>query len=203
MFARIAECLGADLDAVLDAWGGTYRDRMEGRLRDDDLVFQPLADALGVDPSASSLRTAALIRSEFMRETLLIKPDAIDTLERLRAAGLVLALATDCTSGTPALLDETLLGPFFKIRAISSDLGVMKPDPIVYQHVLRELSVSGEDCWYVGDGNHEELLGARRHGMRTVWVDNGDRQFHRSRFVPTADHTVRNLAEIPSLLALR
>jgi FMN phosphatase YigB (HAD superfamily) len=73
----------------------------------------------------------------------------------------------------------------------------------MYRHVLNGLGVEGNRCFYVGDGNSNELVGARRHGMITIWVDNGDCQGFKDNWAPGGEHTVRDLREILPIVDAR
>ncbi len=199
--AEIAALFGTTGKALGDAWRPTFMQRMTGEMKDDDRVFQSALDALGITADDQTHRQAVQTREAFMLRCLTPKPDAIECLAALKGAGIKLGLATDCSSNTPHLLDRTPLGAFLPVRAASAHLGVTKPDPRMYQFVLDGLGVEARDCVYVGDGNSEELPGAKRLGFTTVWVDNGADQHHRRSFVPEGDHTVRALAEIPALVA--
>ena len=202
--ADVAAVLGADPIAFREEWRKGFRARMEGTLRDGAEVFRPALSALGLDPSPSVLEEADRRREEFFLSQLRPKPDAIATLDALRERGCLLALVSDCSSGTPALLDRTPLGPYFEVRAISAALGTRKPDPVMYRTALEGLGVEPERSLYVGDGNSQELPGAKSLGMTTVWVDNGEHQHWHDRFVGEGDYTVRALAEIPAIVdALR
>jgi putative hydrolase of the HAD superfamily len=202
--ADVAAVLGADPIAFREEWRKGFRDRMEGRLRDGVGVFAPALAALGLEPPPAALAEADRRRAEYFLGQLRPKPDAIDTLDALCERGCRLALVSDCSSGTPALLDRTPLGPYFEVRAISADLRTRKPDPVMYRTALEGMGVPAERSLYVGDGNSEELPGAKRLGMTTVWVDNGDRQHWHDRFVGEGDFTIRKLAELPAIVdALR
>ncbi|MHC4971535.1 MAG: HAD family hydrolase [Planctomycetota bacterium] len=198
---RIADVLGAPREGFRAEWRAGFRQRMDGRLPDGADMFVPLLRTLGVGIDAAKLAAADRLRSDFFARELVPKPGAEECLEELRRRGYRLALATDCSSETPTHLDRTPLGAFFAVRAVSAHLGVTKPHPAIYEHVLSGLGVPGESCVYVGDGNSEELPGAKRHGMTTVWIDNGAAQTWKERFVPEADFTVRDLGEVPELVA--
>ena len=197
---EMAGVLDAPREGFREQWRDSFLQRMDGSLPDGEEMFEPLLRVLGVAARPDASRAADRLRREYLQAGLEPKEGAVECLEELRSRGYRLALATDCSSGTPAMLDRTPLGAFFEVRAVSSHLGVTKPDPAVYEHVLAGLGVAGERCLYVGDGNSEELPGAKRHGMTTVWVDNGDDQRWEHRFVPDADHAVRDLREILALL---
>jgi putative hydrolase of the HAD superfamily len=197
----IADVLGAPRADFRAAWRAGFRQRMDGTVPDGDAMFMPLLRELGTETDRASLAEANRLRREFLASELVPKEGARECLNELRRRGYRLALATDCSSETPSHLDRTALGEFFAVRAVSAHLGVTKPHPAIYEHVLAGLGVAGDRCVYVGDGNSEELPGAQRHGMTTVWIDNGAAQGWKDRFVPDADHTIRDLGELPALVA--
>jgi len=195
-----ADLLGAPREGFRELLRRTFDQRMSGALRDGPGLFAHLLGELGLAAPAAALAEADRRRSAFLRACLRPRPGTLECLGELRGRGYRLALATDCSSETGALLDRTPLGAFFAVRAISAELGVTKPDALMYRHVQEGLGVEGSRCLYVGDGNSEELPGARRHGMTTVWIDNGDAQEWHHRFAPGGDHVIRDLRELPSLL---
>lgn len=206
-YAEIAEALGLEAADFERVWKGFFDGRMRGAYGDVEEQLSAVVQAVGMGKRAAGLALqaerlmrAAEVKRRFMLISLAPKPEAVACLEALRARGLKLALATDCSWETPDLLDRTPLGEFFPVRAASARLGARKPDPRMYRHVLDGLHATGERCLYVGDGNSEELPGAKRHGMTTVWVDNGAQQHWKDGWVPEADHTIRDLLEILQIL---
>jgi putative hydrolase of the HAD superfamily len=197
---RMASALGVAREAFEPRWRATFRARMDGSLRDGPDMFRPILAEIGVAADEERLHAADRERAAFLRAGLQPKDDAVACLEALRGAGYRLAMATDCSSGTPEMLAAMPLGAFFEVTAASALVGVTKPDARMYRHVLDGLGVPGDRCLYVGDGNSRELPGAKAHGMTTVWVDNGDRQHWRHEFDPTGDLRVTSLIEIPALV---
>lgn len=53
----------------------------------------------------------------------------------------------------------------------SGDVGVMKPDPRIFQMALDAMGVAAEDAWYLGDMPAIDVVGARRAGMRPFVMD--------------------------------
>ena len=47
----------------------------------------------------------------------------------------------------------------------SHAIGMVKPDPHIYQHTCKNLGVAPSDCIFIGDGNSDELRGAAQVGM--------------------------------------
>ena len=196
----IAKTLGLDPEHYRKLWEPLFMERMTGAILDGEHQFDEILETAGLDPPAGERTLAARLHTDLLREALVPKPEACQVLSVLVDRGLRLGLVTDCSSAAPEVLDQTPLGPFFEARSISAFLGVRKPDPRMYSHVLELLRVKGKDCIYVGDGNSEELLGAKEFDMTTVWVDNGYEQHWRERFVPQGDYTIRSLEELIPIL---
>lgn len=53
---------------------------------------------------------------------------------------------------------------------ISEALGIAKPDPIVFDHVCRELGVRSTRCVHIGDSLENDYIAARRAGLAAIRV---------------------------------
>jgi putative hydrolase of the HAD superfamily len=102
-----------------------------------------------------------------------LDPQALSTLDQLRAAGLRLAVVSNAAAASEPLLD--ILGLRTRVDAVilSCSVGVLKPDPRIYRAALGALQVGAADAAFVGDGGDNELRGARRLGLRTLLVERG------------------------------
>ncbi len=187
-----------DIDPILyrQLSHNRFKDRMTGKVADGDNQFDSILEEARAETSREARREAARLNRELLGKILVAKPETLETLDEIQSRGLKLGLITDCSTSAPELLDETPLGKYFEARSISAYLGVRKPDSKMYHHCIDLLGVAASDCIYVGDGNSEELVGARRCGMTTVWVDNLEEQHWHERFVPDGDHTVNFLTEL-------
>lgn len=198
--SEIAGILGIDAEDYGRLWSERFEERMTGKIQDGPGQFDDILLQLNQSPPAEIRERAYEAHREMLAKALQPKPDAIETLNGILDRGLLLALVTDCSSAAPEILDTTPLGKYFSCRASSAHLGTRKPDPVMYQHVVGELEVQATDCLYVGDGNSHELPGAKRLGMTTVWVDNGDEQYWQERFEPAGDHTIHQLQDLIPLI---
>ena len=63
---------------------------------------------------------------------------------------------------------------FIDIWAVSEVVGAEKPDPAIFEHALREAGVGPENAVHVGNRLDTDVRGARRVGLRTVWVVRGE-----------------------------
>ena len=64
-------------------------------------------------------------------------------------------------------------GPGVELECVvdSGDLGVMKPDPRIFDAALAVLDLPTEEVWYVGDMPAIDVVGARRAGLRPFLMD--------------------------------
>lgn len=165
----MAAALDLDPRELLPAWKGLdskglgFRGGIDGDIR-------AAVETMGVEVDEDRLRRATEARLAFTRETLVPWPDAVETLRRLTAADLRLALCSNCAADVPGLFAETPLAPFFDPAVFSSEVHAQKPDPRIFRAVLDGLGLEGSDCAYVGDGYGRELTASSSFGMRAIHI---------------------------------
>jgi len=88
-----------------------------------------------------------------------------DAVERFHAAGLRTGLLSN--SWGPERYDRSRWESMFDVTVLSCDHGVRKPDPAIYEIVVREMRLPASECVFVDDigGN---LKPAKALGMTTV-----------------------------------
>jgi putative hydrolase of the HAD superfamily len=110
--------------------------------------------------------------TELRRQEYKLFPDAHETLDRLRAAGIKLALVTNgaaCTQREKVARFD--LERRFEHIQIEGEFGKGKPEPEVYAHVLGRLGVQAHQCWMIGDNVEWEVVMPQRLGMHGIWYD--------------------------------
>lgn len=53
---------------------------------------------------------------------------------------------------------------------VSGDVGIHKPDPAIFHHLLTQSSVDAARAAHVGDSIHSDIAGARAAGMTAIWL---------------------------------
>ena len=133
----------------------------------------------------------------------------LDAAEPNRAAHAVLeeasrqvpiAMLSNHTAG-PQLkkLRALKMDPYFHCVMTSEEAGVEKPDPAIFQQVLRRLGVAAADAVMVGNHPTLDILGAHKVGMATVHSREYD-----TRTAPegAADAVIHKLSELWDVLTL-
>jgi epoxide hydrolase-like predicted phosphatase len=97
-----------------------------------------------------------------------MQPDAamIAGMRALRSEGVPMGLLSNSV-GEAAVYDRGLMAELFDAVVISSEVGLRKPDPVIYELAAERLGLPPAECVYVDDlgGN---LKPARALGMATV-----------------------------------
>lgn len=175
----IAGILGIDASALESRWDAFEpileagrADRAGGAGSDDDpeiAWLDAVAADFGVDIGTEG-RTR--IRADWdltRREALLDPPaDTMSTLTALRERKLKLGVLSNTHALEMRAWNQSPLADMFDVVAFSHEIGVCKPDPAAYLHVLDRLGVPAASAAYVGDGTSNELAGAKDAGFGLV-----------------------------------
>lgn len=68
-------------------------------------------------------------------------------------------------------LDAGGMTPWINVVVISEEVGVVKPDPAIFQIALERLGCGPDQAVMVGDSWKVDVLGAKQAGIRPVWFN--------------------------------
>jgi putative hydrolase of the HAD superfamily len=95
-----------------------------------------------------------------------------EALARVRRQGWRIAVITNGNRRTqPAKLASAQIEPLVDAVVISSHESFAKPDPRVFRLAARRAGTSLEEAWVIGDDLRQEIAGAARLGLRSVWLN--------------------------------
>ena len=161
-YDRMADSVGAERGRFREVWVAGRPARETGPIADH---LRALIADLEVDGDVEELLE---LRREWAKQTLVPRPDALETLGELRRRGHRLGLISVCSQDVPDVWDETPLAGMLDETVFSCDVGISKPDPRIYEIACERLEVEPAECLFVGDGANDELPGAERAGMTAV-----------------------------------
>ncbi|HXY86449.1 MAG TPA: HAD family hydrolase [Gaiellaceae bacterium] len=157
----------------------THRYRNEVRLTDwevpeeveyEGLVREMLAD-VGVSVDDAQLERYLVAEHAVWAPARRLAPMSHALLDSLRDHGLKTGLVSNAMDPGWLLrrdLDEQGLAGRLDSIVFSSEVGVRKPHPRIFQRALDELEVEPARALFVGDRLKQDVRGARDMGMRTV-----------------------------------
>jgi 2-haloalkanoic acid dehalogenase type II len=179
--AQVAGSAGLELARLVDAlaesrrwfWSDPERHRRE---RTDMLgAWRKIAEDALARAGAPGAGLAAGLAEDFAarrRAAWRLFPEALDVLQHLRERSTRLALVTNGDLRHQRdKVERHGLGAFFEVILIEGELGVGKPEPIVYRRALDALRAGPADATMVGDHLEWDVAAPQRLGLRGIWVD--------------------------------
>lgn len=172
-----------------------HRGRMDLRAAFQDIMLTALRE-LGVDRPELARAIAERYRG-LREERYRVFPGALETLTRLRARGVRLALVTNGTAQDQRRKIERFdLAGYFDGAFIEGEQGVGKPHSEIYERALAALGCRPAEAWSIGDNLEWDVFAPQRLGIYGIWVD------RRGRGLPAEsearpDRIVRSIAELP------
>jgi putative hydrolase of the HAD superfamily len=101
-------------------------------------------------------------------------PDAKDLLEALRRRGVRMGVITNGGSKMQRSKIAALgIEAYFETIIVSSEVGLRKPDPAIFNLALGELQCAAAQCWFVGDDLEKDVQGSVAAGLRAFWFKSG------------------------------
>ncbi len=106
--------------------------------------------------------------SDFMADSFSPHPEALDLVDQLRASARV-GLVSNIFPAGAVYLRGLGFGDRFDRLFLSCELGVRKPDPAIYHHVVAALGTSPTDCFFYDDSD-ANVSAARDTGINAIKV---------------------------------
>lgn len=152
-------------------------------------------ERLGLSPEGELVREVADAYSREREARVAPFPGALEALAELRRRGHRLGLLTNGGARLQrAKIERHGIARFFDAVRIEGEAGIGKPDAAAFAGALAALGAAGEPAGMIGDDLDADVAGARRAGLRTVWVDHAGAGPPRGGLRP--DRVVRALAEV-------
>ena len=163
------------------------------------LVFEKMLENRGVDTSV-----APSLASEFRRLSMvrLERFYGVKTMLRdiKKHGGGVYLLSNAQSCFTVSELHATGLYDLFDGIVISSDIGVKKPSPEIFSIAFERFGITAENSIYVGNDLRDDILGASKVGMKTVYIKTEQSGSYPELNIPKPTYTVKTHREMKQLL---
>lgn len=179
-----------DRQAAVDTWIGEFLARPDvaalGSIESerawlvalDQDGYRSRADAFGeireryqLDATVDDL--VAAYRSRVVELARLV-PGAVACLNSFRQAGWTIAIVTNGSSGQQhSKIDRLGVRGLVDVVVVSEDLGIKKPDPLIFQAASDAAGIPLNGAWMVGDAMLQDIVGGARCGMKTAWIRRG------------------------------
>lgn len=125
-----------------------------------------LAEAAELFNAQLSHSELALLERDLYAELASIRAydDSLAAVEKLKAAGLKVALCSNLAA--PYAVPPQLLLPEFDAYAWSFEVGAIKPEPAIYQHLATQLNCPASSLAMIGDTLEADAIGPCNAGLQ-------------------------------------
>ena len=176
-----------------------YAHRRKSQRVGIDAEFREILSALGV-AGYSENDLHQIIRLHWFPyvQYAQARKGAKDLLRYLKSRGFRLGIVANIWSGgmNPAL-EKLGLDSFFDATVASVDVGYQKPDPEIFQLVLKRLRLDAIEAIMVGDNPTSDIEGAHNLGMCTVRLMRGPNRMEPD--AVEADFRIKNLSKLADI----
>ena len=167
-----------DLGATLVDESDVYKSRCQFAIRQLNMDPAEFMDKVYEEAKISStpIRTAAKAYG-------VVLPEWDNSLEKLYGtahsviAGLYgkykLGIIANQSLGTQERIDNWGIGKYFDVVMASAEAGCAKPDPKIFITALKKAKCEAAEAFMVGDRLDNDIIPAKKLGMKTVWVRQG------------------------------
>ena len=151
------------------------RDELERlRLECADIVVEGLGG-----PAACPLPKTLV--AEILVETFpsVVFPDVEPAVRLARDAGVRVGVLSNFSYLLPYILEDLGILRLFDVVVYSAEVGVEKPDPVIFAEAIRRAGVAPARAAHIGDNYDEDAIGARSGNLTPVLLDrtgNSDRR---------------------------
>ncbi|MDP9111151.1 MAG: HAD family hydrolase [Candidatus Eremiobacteraeota bacterium] len=153
---------------------------------------------VGIDDAFLAQRSADNYHA-YRKKHFALFPGALDALRTIHRSGKRLGLLTNGFSETHrekiALLQ---IGELFDAIFIADEVGMLKPDPLLFAHACSTMGVAPMHGAMVGDRYDRDIRGALDAGLFTVWLNVREESLPAG--VPPPHVTCASIVEVPAAL---
>lgn len=154
----------------------------------------------GFDGNSEAIEYFGLKKTPWHSEDELLFYDALDTIKLLNERGYHLGIIANQATGTAQRLDAWGLLKYFDVVATSAELGVAKPDRLIFEKAFDLAGCCPQDSVMVGDRLDNDIFPAKALGMKTVWIRKGLAIYqHIDLGIGMADWTIDNLSDLKDI----
>jgi len=146
----------------------------ENRVNKSDLRFFRLSDTfnkLNYKVDDDIINKLAIDYIEHLSDFNNLIPDTLLVLEELKLKYNMHIITNGFKEVQRRKLKKSKLINYFKTVTISEDVGVKKPDKLIFEYAVISAKAKIENSIMIGDNYHADILGASTLGMRAIYFN--------------------------------
>ena len=194
-----------DIGSTLVDESIAYRKRIERTVANTDISYDEFYRKMveiskqNQDAYNSAVAAYGLNKAPWNSDDEIVYPEAEECLRELRKHYKIGIIANQ-TPGSRERLEKMGLLKYIDIVVASAEEGVAKPDLRIFQIALERAVCKPEEAVMVGDRIDNDIIPAKKLGMKTVWIKQGFGKYYKPNSAENKpDWTINTLNEATDL----
>jgi putative hydrolase of the HAD superfamily len=198
---RMASQIGVDPNKFIKVWKKLAPLSNKGVLITvEDRVLKTL-EKMNVRPNYNVVKSISEMEEELQKKYIKLFPLTKTVLQELKNEKFKIAIISNCASISGDAVEKLSIKEYFDTIILSFQEGIVKPEREIYILACKKLGVAPEECMFVGDGDDNELEGAKKVGMNTVLIYTSRKNLVLKNQRSHIDYLISNLQEISRIIS--
>lgn len=194
-----------DIGSTLVDESIAYRKRIETTVANTDIsydeFYRKMVEISKQNENAYNLTVdrCGLNRAPWNSDDEIVYPEAEECLRELSKRYKIGIIANQ-NPGSRERLEKMGLLKYIDLVVASAEEGVAKPDLRIFRIALERADCKPEEAVMVGDRIDNDIIPAKKIGMKTVWIKQGFGKYHKPNSAEDKpDQTINTLNEVTDL----
>lgn len=166
-------------ERFLEAWDRIFTRVLSKKDTTEETTFETKLSMLfkefGVEVAGDRLKSIAVKCLENWHRYIHFPESVVSTLEKIKKRYKIGIVSN---FDHPPYLREYIKGnkidSLFDCIVISGELGISKPDPLIFQEAFKQIGSSPRECIFIGDSMKDDIEGSSGSGCYPILIDNAD-----------------------------
>lgn len=176
-----------------------YIERASGKIRTEKGIINRIVNIMPYKVDEEQKHKILERRQERMKRALLeVNNEILETLKILHERDIKIGLISNADIIDSKHWSESPLAKFFDSVVFSCNVGMLKPEVGIYNCAMKALNVMPKESIFVGDGGSNELYGAKKARMKTIFTEylESKSEIRKEQIMISADFHVKSFDEI-------
>ena len=177
-----------------------YRDTKHIEMK-SNIWWEEILEKLNIQFTTNDIEKIINTSHQIWQTQISLYPEVKELLLNLKKKYKIVCIS-NISEGYLAREDMKLLDIYllFDFVLTSSDLGIRKPSPIIFEHALNKLGIKKNEMIFIGDDLVSDIQGAKAAGLLMAIHIKRHHSYKKQDSYLEPDHTIYNLQEIRNFL---
>lgn len=154
----------------------------------------------GLDGNSEAIKEFNLKKTPWHSEDESLYKETLEVLKYLKNKGYQLGVIANQSKGLSERLESFGILMYFDIVLASAEIGIAKPDKLIFHKALELSQTEACECVMIGDRLDNDIIPAKTIGFQTVWIRNDLTINHKEELGKgIADWVIDNLKDLESI----